>query len=190
MLPTEIRDVAANAGFSGADLATAVAIALAETLPSGNENSYNPETDAPGGTPPGQGSYGLWQIYLKKHPEYAGLNLMDPQTNAHAAYDQYSQHGFAPWATFLSGKYRTFLSQVPAIAPPSYVEPPPFSNAGFVSTNPAPLVLDATTGMPVMDVAASFMPLPLPTSDSPSFGTVLIWGALGLFALWIFSEAT
>jgi len=173
----DIQAVAANAGFSGADLATAVAIALAETLPPGNEHSYNPETNAPGGTPAGQGSYGLWQIYLKEHPEFAGVNLMDPQTNANAAYQLYAQHGFAPWATFLSGKYRAFLSQVPAIAPPSYVEPPP-------------LVLDSATGMPVMDAAASFMPLPLPTTDSPSFGTVLIWGALGLFALWVFSEAT
>jgi hypothetical protein len=180
--PADIQAVAANAGFSGADLATAVAIALAETLPSGNENSYNPETDAPGGTPPGQGSYGLWQIYLKKHPEYAGLNLMDPQTNAHAAYDQYSQHGFAPWSTYGSGKYQTYLGQAIAAVQAAAPAMPSFS------TPPPPLTLDASTGMPV-DPSTSTL---YATSVAPplSFGEVIVWGALGLFALWIFSEAT
>ena len=193
MTPAEIQAVAANAGFSGADLATAVAIALAETLPSGNENSYNPETDAPGGTPPGQGSYGLWQIYLKKHPEYAGLNLMDPQTNAHAAYDQYLQHGFSPWSTYGSGKYQAYLGQ--AIAAVQAAATPPMPS--FAS--PPPLVLDAATGMPVDPststlYAASNIFNSGFVSTNPetqlSFGEIIVWGALGLFALWIFSEAT
>jgi hypothetical protein len=182
MLPTEIRDVAANAGFSGADLATAVAIALAETNPPGNENSYNPETQK--GTPQEQGSYGLWQIYLWKHPEFAGLNLMDPQTNANAAYQLYAQHGFAPWATYGSGKYQAYLGQ--AIAAIQAAAPPMPSFA-----TPTPLTLDAQTGLPVEPTTIDASTLYAASVAPPlSFGEVILWGALGLFALWIFSEAT
>ena len=99
----QIAQYAAAAGFSGADLVTAVAIALAES--GGDPNAYNPETAA--GTPQGLGSLGLWQIYLKAHPEFAGQNLYDPQTNANAAYSVYSDAGgtFNPWSTFGSGAY-------------------------------------------------------------------------------------
>ena len=97
----QINYYAQTAGFSGSDLATAVAIALAES--SGNAAIYNPETQA--GAPAGKGSYGLWQIYLNKHPEFAGVNLYDPQTNANAAYSIYSAAGgFSPWTTYKSGK--------------------------------------------------------------------------------------
>jgi Lysozyme like domain len=174
LTPADIRDVAANAGFAGADLDTAVAVSLAESH--GDPSAYNSESQK--GTPPGQGSYGLWQIYLWKHPEFAGINLMDPQENARVAYQLYSQHGFTPWATFLSGKYRAFLSPVPA--PASYVEPPP-------------LVLDASTGLPIDDsgiaAGAGYTYSPQITTSEPAFGTVLLWGAVGLFALWIFSES-
>jgi Lysozyme like domain len=179
LTPAQIQAVAANAGFSGADLATAVAIALAESNPSGNENSYNPETNAPGGTPKGQGSYGLWQIYLKMHPEFAGENLYDPQTNANAAYQIYSAAGgFRPWSTYgPNGKYLAYLSQVPAS----------FASAPVSTGDAAPLTLDASTGLPITD-AASFLP-PVLVDSSPSFGTVLLWAGLGLFALWVFEEA-
>lgn len=104
-----LAQLASNAGFTGDDLQTAVAIALAESQ--GNPNAYNPETAA--GTPQGKGSYGLWQIYLKAHPEFAGQNLYDPQTNANAAYRVYVAAGysFSPWSTFGSGAYQAFLDQ-------------------------------------------------------------------------------
>jgi hypothetical protein len=161
----DLAQLAAGAGFSGNDLDIAVAVAMAES--GGNPNKYNPETQAAGGTPPGKGSYGLWQIYLKKHPEFEGVNLLDPQTNAHAAFDVYSRAGgFTPWTTYTQGQYLAFLP-APAVLPPA-----------------PPLVLDASTGLPVD--AATIMPPPV---SGPSFGTVLLWGALGLFALWIFEEA-
>lgn len=100
---SQIATYAANAGFTGQDLITAVAIALAES--SGNPNAYNPETAA--NTPSGQGSYGLWQIYLNMHPEFAGQNLYDPQTNANAAFQVYIEAGgtFTPWSTYSGGAY-------------------------------------------------------------------------------------
>jgi peptidoglycan hydrolase-like protein with peptidoglycan-binding domain len=182
MTPQDIQAVAANAGFAGADLATAVAIALAETNPSGNENSYNPETQK--ATPAGQGSYGLWQIYLWKHPEFAGENLMDPQTNANAAYQLYAQHGFAPWSTYGSGKYQAYLGQAIAAVQAAALPMPSFAT-------PTPLTLDAQTGLPI-DTAAITPDIIFSSGPSPgpSFGEVMLWGALGLFALWIFSEAT
>jgi hypothetical protein len=175
---SQIRDLAANAGFSGQDLITAVAIALAETLPSGNERSYNPETNAPGGTPPGKGSYGLWQIYLRDHPEYEGVDLYDPQTNAHAAFDLYSRSGFKPWSSYNSKRYQAFIPTGPG----SPVLPAP------------PLVLDAATGLPVENYGsfqADYASIaPPPSVDGTSFGSVLLWAVLGVAALWLFEEAT
>jgi len=98
-----IAGYARNAGFTGLDLVTAVAVALAES--GGDPNAYNPETAA--GAPEGKGSYGLWQIYLNAHPEYEGVNLYDPQTNANAAFAIYRASGntFRAWSTFKNGAY-------------------------------------------------------------------------------------
>jgi len=102
-----IASYAQQAGFDGSDLITAVAIALAES--GGNARAYNPETAA--GAPEGQGSYGLWQIYLYAHPEFSGDDLYDPQVNANDAYEVYSKAGnsFSPWSTFKSGAYQAQL---------------------------------------------------------------------------------
>ncbi len=110
----QIAVYAANAGWSGSDLATAVAVALAES--GGNPQAYNPEAAA--GAPAGKGSYGLWQIYLNVHPEYAADNLNDPQTNANDAYEIYSNAGgsFAAWSTYKGGQYQAFLSAAQSAA--------------------------------------------------------------------------
>jgi hypothetical protein len=143
--PTEIQMYASNAGFTGQDLATAVAIALAES--SGIPTAYNPETQARGGTPQGKGAYGLWQIYLRDHPEFEGSNLLDPQTNANAAFSVYQAAGFRPWSTYKYGQYRAFLPSVPAA--------PPFPGA-------PPLTIDASTGQVIDDST------PTPPVDQPA----------------------
>lgn len=102
----QIRTLASNAGFTGTDLDVAVGIALAES--GGNPQAYNPETAA--NTPQGMGSYGLWQIYLKDHPEFTGWNLKDPQQNAYAAYQVFQEQGFEAWSTYNSGAYQTYLA--------------------------------------------------------------------------------
>lgn len=163
---------ASNAGFSGPDMATAVAIALAES--SGNPNSYNPETAAKGGTPIGKGSYGLWQIYLRDHPEFAGWNLYDPQTNANAAFSIYQRKGgFTDWSTFTQGTYAKYLSLVPPIP------------------GAPPLTIDASTGQPVDDStptpAADFsnagMFPPASTASTPGALLGLAAAALGALIL-------
>lgn len=111
---SQLVALAQAAGFSGPDLLTAVAVALAES--GGNPQAYNPESAA--GAPQGQGSFGLWQIYLKAHPQFSGANLFDPGTNAAAAYSIYSSAGgFSPWSTFTSGAYQGNLAAVNAAMP-------------------------------------------------------------------------
>jgi hypothetical protein len=180
--PAQIAQYAAAAGFAGADLLTAVDIALAES--GGNPAAYNPETAASGGTPQGQGSYGLWQIYLKMHPEFQGMNLADPQTNANAAYSIYAiAGGFSPWSTYTSGEYGMYESPAVLAAVAAY--------APGVQPAAAPLTLDASTGLPV--ATASILPAIDPSIiaslESPSLTDVLVWGGLAIVALWIYAEA-
>lgn len=105
---TQIKTVAANAGFSGPDLITAVAVALAES--GGNPDAHG-DTTLGSGT----GSFGLWQIYSDAHPQYGPdfTVLYDPQTNANAAYSIYAAAGyrFTPWTTYNAGTYQSFVSQ-------------------------------------------------------------------------------
>ena len=117
----QILAVAANAGFQGPDLATAVAVALAES--SGNPTAYNPEVAA--GAAQGQGSYGLWQIYLSAHPQFDPSQLLNPQYNANAAYTVYSQAGgtFRPWTTYTSGAYSGYLAAVNDAIGPAQASP-------------------------------------------------------------------
>lgn len=106
---SQIKTLAQNAGFSGDDLNTSVAIALAESQ--GNPQAHG-DVDVP---VPGSASYGLWQINSYWHPEYGPdfTTLYDPQTNANAAFAIYQTAGnrFTPWSTFKTGVYRSFLSQ-------------------------------------------------------------------------------
>src|ERR1700690_1256811 len=103
--PYQIAVLAYNAGFRGNDLRMATGIALAES--GGNSNAYNPETGA--GTPKGEGSRGLWQIYGAAHPQFDTDKIYDPQLNAAAAYQVYREAGnkFTPWSTYNNGQAAT-----------------------------------------------------------------------------------
>lgn len=86
---SQIAWFAANAGFTGDDIATATAIALAES-------SGNPAAVGDNGT-----SIGLWQIHYTVHPEFDSNQLKDPQYNASAAFSIFSRRGnFNDWSTF------------------------------------------------------------------------------------------
>jgi hypothetical protein len=103
--PNSIPGYAKTAGFSGTDLAIAVAIAFAES--SGDANAVGDNGN----------SYGLWQInVVPNHPEYQSQvddgSIFDPQTNANDAFAIYSAAGnsFSPWTTFKTGAYQQYLS--------------------------------------------------------------------------------
>lgn len=106
--PAQIAVYAQQAGFTGQDLISAVAIAIAES-------SGNPKANGDTNLTPG-GSVGLWQINLAAHPEFAGLDLTDPQTNANAAYSVYMAAGYSfyPWSTYKSGAYARYVGDAAA----------------------------------------------------------------------------
>jgi hypothetical protein len=105
--PGQIALFASNAGFTGDDLVTAVAIALAES--SGNPQAQG---DFIGGQ---YTSYGLWQIHFTVHPEFDASKLFDPQYNANAAYQLYvKRNGFKDWSTYNTGAYSAHLNDAQA----------------------------------------------------------------------------
>jgi hypothetical protein len=112
---SQIAIYAANAGFSGSALQTAVAIALAES--GGNPTVIGDTNITPGG------SVGLMQINLAAHPEYTAADLLDPQANMDAAFQIYQQAGgqFSPWTTYNTGAYATQMPST-AIALPTLVD--------------------------------------------------------------------
>ena len=71
---TQLRELAASVGFPDPDLAAAIAKA---------ESGGNP--NAIGDLTLGR-SVGLWQINLAAHPNYDEASLLDPTTNAQAAF--------------------------------------------------------------------------------------------------------
>jgi hypothetical protein len=94
----QVRQILQQAGWSGNDLETMLAIG-------GRESGYNPaahRTDNPGGN---TGDYGLFQInyvnfpFLQKAIGITSMNdLLDPLTNAKAALALKNQAGnFSPW---------------------------------------------------------------------------------------------
>ncbi len=107
----QVKGYARQAGWSGAHLDIAVAVAKAES--GFNARAHNP-------VPP-DNSYGLWQINMigelgpSRRRAY-GLKsndaLYDPATNARVAYAIYKAAGrsFRPWTTYTGGSYRKFLS--------------------------------------------------------------------------------
>lgn len=108
-----IAGVALNAGFTGAALVTAVAVALGES--GGNPNAHN------GNAGTGDNSYGLWQINMlgSMGPERrARFNLksndelFNPSTNAKAAYALYKgRGGFGDWSVYNHGTYLRYMAR-------------------------------------------------------------------------------
>lgn len=109
---SEIRQHAANAGFTGDDLDIAVAVALAES--GGDPKKHNPK--------PPDNSYGLWQINMlgdmgperrKRFGLTSNDQLFDPATNARAAYSIFKTQGWEKgWTTYKSGKYKSFMPAI------------------------------------------------------------------------------
>lgn len=102
-----LEKLAQDAGFNKLDSQTAAAVALAES--SGDPTKHN--------TKPPDDSYGLWQINMagtlgatrrKQFGITSDAQLLDPKTNAHAAWVVFKNAGykFNPWTTFTSGAYK------------------------------------------------------------------------------------
>ena len=108
----QIAAFARQAGFPESEIATAVAVARAES--GGNPQAHN-------GKAP-DNSYGLWQINMigtlgparrKAFGIPTNESLFDPLTNAKAAYRIWNDAGknWKPWTTYTGGSYRQYLNQ-------------------------------------------------------------------------------
>lgn len=116
LAPAVIAGLAKGAGWAGQDIATAVAVAMAES--GGNPASHTVDSD--------DDSWGLWQVNMRGDmgPERRrafGLSsdsqLADPKTNARVAHAiQQSQGWDRAFGSYSSGAYRKFLPQAQAAA--------------------------------------------------------------------------
>jgi hypothetical protein len=113
----QIAQFAAGAGFTGPDLDTAIAVALAE---SGGNSSNIGDVNLQNATfgP----SVGLWQI-RSVNPGYGNAfdqahrnqqANMDPATNAANAYAIQQHYGWNQWSTYTGGQYRQYLDRARA----------------------------------------------------------------------------
>jgi len=111
---SEIRGYAQQAGFTGADIDIAAAVALAES--GGNPKAHSSPSQTR------DDSYGLWQINMigsmgpdrrKKFGISSNDQLYDPAVNAKAAYIVFKEQGWARgWTTYGTTKYDDFLKFV------------------------------------------------------------------------------
>lgn len=94
---------ALDAGWTGDDAVTAVAIA-------GAESGWNPEAANPSST-----ARGMWQTMMSYHgPKYDGASWTDPFANARVAHEVYQSQGWSAWTVYTSGAYRSHLDEARA----------------------------------------------------------------------------
>ena len=122
----EIARAARAAGFPEDKIATMTAIAMAESSGDSAALNNNPNT--------GDLSYGLWQINMlgdmgPKRRKLFGIEsneeLLDPLTNAKAAYKIYELQGYAAWSVYKSGKYRDYMVSAKKAAASALETPTP-----------------------------------------------------------------
>jgi Lysozyme like domain len=105
----ELLACAQKAGFTGAGADLAVAIALAES--GGHPQAIGDKNAG--------GSYGLWQVNMRWHPEYASnpSALFDPDACAAAAY-KISKGGtdWSPWSTYTNKSYLAYMPKPGGVA--------------------------------------------------------------------------
>lgn len=106
----QVTDLAIAAGWRGADVAIAVAVARAESdwKPTATLLNTNGSTD-----------HGLWQINSVHAAILAAGNWRDPADNAAMAFKVWKESGgrWRPWVTYNTGSYRKFLHATASPAP-------------------------------------------------------------------------
>lgn len=109
---TEIAAAAKAAGFPQTEIATAVAVALAES--GGNPSATHRNTN-------GSSDYGLWQINSVHASLLQSGPWKDPVANARMALTVWNTaghggHNWSPWSTYNNQKYRLYLLRGQAAA--------------------------------------------------------------------------
>lgn len=100
----EIARAALAGGWPQDKVATAVAVALAE---SGGEPTATNKNDN------GTTDYGLWQINSIHKADLDSGNWQNPTDNARMAYNVFRRAGnsFSPWYAYRSGKHYAYMSR-------------------------------------------------------------------------------
>jgi len=137
----QLVGLAKGAGFSDNEAVIMAAIAMGES--GGNSNKTN-------FVPPDK-SYGLWQINmigrlgparLKEFGLSSESQLLDPVTNAKAAYATRKSQGLSAWTVYKAGTYKNFLRQAQAAkGAPSLATSPVAGGAkgysGYITGDPS-----------------------------------------------------
>ena len=137
----QLVGLAKGAGFSESEAVIMAAIALGES--GGNSNRTN-------FVPPDK-SYGLWQINmigglgparLKEFGLSSESQLLDPVTNAKAAYAIRKSQGLSAWTVYKAGIYKNYLAQAQAAkGAPSLATSPVAGGAkgydGYITGDPS-----------------------------------------------------
>ena len=135
---SQLASYAQAAGFTGAGLATIVAIALAES----------------GGNPAIRGGQdprdrGVLQINSYWHPEVSDACAFDPACAFKAAFS-ISSNGtnFSQWTTFTNGAYKSHLSAASTATPgTSLGQTAATANAAASGVNPVQAIVDFFNGL-------------------------------------------
>lgn len=125
----EIAQVARGAGFTGDNLATAVAVALAES--SGRTSAVSPTGCC----------HGLWQINVNVHP-YTKTQMQDPAQNAAAAWKiSNSGTNWKPWSAYNNGAYLLYLTEAKRVS-----RAPTTLPVGSTPDSGGDIIIDELTG--------------------------------------------
>lgn len=174
----QIAGYAAAAGFPADQVATATAVALAES--GGN-------TDASHRNSNGSTDYGLFQINSVHGSLLDQGNRFDPAANARMAYNVWKGAGgsWSPWATYTSQRYRAFVPRATLAAARPSSSPAGASATGEATAGDAAAAVvqgaaQATTGSGILDLLYQLL--------SGSFwlriGAFLLGGILMFISLW------
>lgn len=100
-----------NAGFTGEDIVTGIAVVLAES--GGNTLSENSQNNTPPST-----DRGLWQINDYWHSGVSDECAFDPSCASAYAFKLFTNRGnkFTDWAAYNAGTYTTYLERARAAA--------------------------------------------------------------------------
>ena len=108
----QLKQIARNAGFPESELNTFAAVAMGES--GGKSDAYNGKGN--------DDSYGIMQINMLDRPGYkmgterrqqfglkSNSELLDPQTNANAAFKIWQSQGWKGWSAYTNGSYERHL---------------------------------------------------------------------------------
>jgi hypothetical protein len=166
----QIAGAAKAAGFPDNELATATAVALAES--GGETTATNRNTN-------GSVDYGLWQINTIHGSLLSQGDKFNAADNAKMAYTVWSRAGnkWTPWSAYKNQRYRTFLPQAALAAAAPTAAPAATPTSATIPTNP---VAAAGSTADILSLISGLTSGGLWTR----IGAFILGGTLLLFSLW------